>query len=821
VSGRAAVTLMCVTVLMGVSPSAALAITRVKTDIVVSRSPDSRSLQITMSSRLHVPSDDPGVAGVASQAPHSAAQLKAIDRLFAGVGVSPATSYENRHEPTLTIGPSEAILRWTEIRSVFSLGDLPDWDPREQVDASPGLLNVYRVGRQLRLRVTGPVATSRCEWRVRVRLQEGSFTAVAPMPRQYAARDVNWRIDARSRQVPTVRAVFTVGRAFSRSQITRGRLWEILRTISFFVGQTLVLFLLLGWATSRRSRRQAAGARRLAVTGILLSLGSLATWLVNINGVSTWRAPGDSRWEAFATAFASLSVPLLAASVLLSLGRRRLERWRDGPVALWLLACWAAVAVLSFGATAGTALNPHPGLLADHRLRWLLAAGSALAVFALCLLLIAGLTTVFSAIWPDPKVRTVLARHRSAVWIALIVIAAGVVGQWVLSVRAGVAGDPFVGGPGPQPAWWDMLLVDVRFSPLGLLGVVQDLPVFLSAVALLGFLGSLSAERGAAAFSLRSWPLRVLMLFFCGLVIGTGGTVLDAQVPVAFVLGLLLTRLALRLPDGGVRPRALPPAVRGTLIASILRREDLRRRLGALRAKLTTGDIELAGYEAGRTALRTAADAVERSDVPPSLALELGPHDSLYDNGIAAARLGMRLAIVPIGYYVWVLLTERAARELSGSAPFGVLGLVAGLVREAGFWLVTAFAFGALLPYIRGREGVSKGLVLGGVFTMSVGVSSAIVGGYGNAWTFRALQVVLFLIVLGYLMDRRTLRCHGYERADLLDLYRLRDVRYLVGYASPLILLVIAVAEQLLSGHAADAVTKLIEAAPNALPKPQ
>ena len=181
--------------------------------------------------------------------------------------------------------------------------------------------------------------------------------------------------------------------------------------------------------------------------------------------------------------------------------------------------------------------------------------------------------------------------------------------------------------------------------------------------------------------------------------------------------------------------------------------------------------------------------------------------------------MGAAVAVAPVLYYLIVLFTERAPTELSANSQYGLLGLVSGLVTEIGFWLVLSFVFGALLPYVRGRQAVWKGLTLGVVFSISVGLSTLLVDEAGSAWTFRALQVVLFLVLLGFLLDRRTLEGHGFQRRELVDVYRLREVRFAVGYASPLILLLIGVGQQLLSGDTAEAIRSIIEVAPNALPR--
>lgn len=206
---------------------------------------------------------------------------------------------------------------------------------------------------------------------------------------------------------------------------------------------------------------------------------------------------------------------------------------------------------------------------------------------------------------------------------------------------------------------------------------------------------------------------------------------------------------------------------------------------------------------------------------PNQLALSLGPRGALWENGTLAAKIGARLAILPVGFYIYVLLTERVIRFLSPSS-FGLLNLVEGLLNEVAFWLVAAFVLGCLYPYLRGPNGAIKGTLLAVVYTLSRGSNELVnlwLGqGVSMTWTSRALQLLLFLVVVGVIMDWYTLKEKGIYWRNLLDYYQLRDARTVVGYLSPLAVALFLIGQQLVSGEAQKAVVEIIKSLPQAIP---
>ncbi|HLO28149.1 MAG TPA: DUF6185 family protein, partial [Anaerolineales bacterium] len=207
---------------------------------------------------------------------------------------------------------------------------------------------------------------------------------------------------------------------------------------------------------------------------------------------------------------------------------------------------------------------------------------------------------------------------------------------------------------------------------------------------------------------------------------------------------------------------------------------------------------------------------------PRDLALSLGPAENWWQNGLLAAKFGLILSILPVGYFLYVLIVFRAKIILS-TGSFGVIYLFKDLLFEIAFWLVAAFIMGMLYPYLRGRNGVIKGAFLGGVYGLvaaaTVLLQTILNLGTRTNWLFPTLQLLLFWIILGVLLDRSTLNKYGLYWREIIDLYNLQDTRVLLGYLSPLALSLLGLAQQIISGAAsASILTEVIKGISSALP---
>ena len=195
--------------------------------------------------------------------------------------------------------------------------------------------------------------------------------------------------------------------------------------------------------------------------------------------------------------------------------------------------------------------------------------------------------------------------------------------------------------------------------------------------------------------------------------------------------------------------------------------------------------------------------------------LSHGPTDQWTGNLRAAVEVAAVIAVVPVTFFAWASLDTLPIRtEFGVNAAF----LVGSLIREAARWVATATVFGLLYRYLPGRIGPLKGLFLSGVWFGAAAVSELINrwagSDSGRVWTFPALQVVLFLVVLSLVYDYMTIRAAGGTWADLQTAYGIERTRTAVTYAIPAALAVLAIAQQVASGTGLEFVRGVLEGLP-------
>ena len=127
------------------------------------------------------------------------------------------------------------------------------------------------------------------------------------------------------------------------------------------------------------------------------------------------------------------------------------------------------------------------------------------------------------------------------------------------------------------------------------------------------------------------------------------------------------------------------------------------------------------------------------------------------------------------------------------------------IVNEAIFWLAAALTLGWLLAYLPGRNTVLKGLLLAATYAGAIALGELVVGGYDEHWTFRAFVLVLFYIGLGIRIDLAELRGESKGLRELVDNYRLKDLRVAAGYAAPALLALVGIIQQIYVGDVGEA----------------
>jgi len=193
-------------------------------------------------------------------------------------------------------------------------------------------------------------------------------------------------------------------------------------------------------------------------------------------------------------------------------------------------------------------------------------------------------------------------------------------------------------------------------------------------------------------------------------------------------------------------------------------------------------------------------------------------------------RLGLFLATVPIGYFIYVLIDQRLSGIFQPYADFELLSILSALVYEVAFWGVAAFAFGCLYAYLPFGNGVLRGAAFSLPFIAANGLSELVPGYQGDSqWLFRSVELLLFTTLLGLLLDLRTVRSERFHWRNLIDLYQVRSLLFgIVNLAplllpscsplAPLLLAALGVYQQIRAGDPQAAIEQLVRSAPGQFP---
>ena len=340
----------------------------------------------------------------------------------------------------------------------------------------------------------------------------------------------------------------------------------------------------------------------------------------------------------------------------------------------------------------------------------------------------------------------------------------------------------------------------------------------LPLLGLAGLIGMLSAaalrEVAMHQSADLTWIERVLRFLFAAFVIGYGGSVLGLRAPVAFLIGLVLLPLAwstrgnTSLNPTDAEPAAVnrdPPTARPPTPGE--RRMTHARRAAAVAAVSAKRDATVKHPATnGQTPQQSiTGDYADQATCPET------PVAEWWMRGALATRLGSGLAIAPVAFFVYLFVTDSRTGPWTSESPFAMASFVTTIAYEVAFWLVAAFVFGCMLPYLRGDNGLIKGLVLAAIY-VGANATAAIVGVSGDAlWRVRSFQLVLFLILLGVWIDRLSLPAEKQSWQGLWEHYDLGNATAWVKHVLPLTSALAAVAIQLLHNNTQDAITDLIQ----------
>jgi hypothetical protein len=197
------------------------------------------------------------------------------------------------------------------------------------------------------------------------------------------------------------------------------------------------------------------------------------------------------------------------------------------------------------------------------------------------------------------------------------------------------------------------------------------------------------------------------------------------------------------------------------------------------------------------------------------------PRDNPLDNTRLAVKISAILAIVPVAYFAATAISN-LPHSLQNST--GAIFLVAGILSQLAGWLAAGVIFSIINNRLPGWCGPVRALIVCIVwfavgFTVNGLQDWLQPGSGGRSWTFFGLQLLLFLIAFGVIWDACILDGGlSWSSVDRLrEAYRIQQARSLALYAIPLLLALIALGQQVVSGNGVEFVKSALSVVPAVL----
>lgn len=193
------------------------------------------------------------------------------------------------------------------------------------------------------------------------------------------------------------------------------------------------------------------------------------------------------------------------------------------------------------------------------------------------------------------------------------------------------------------------------------------------------------------------------------------------------------------------------------------------------------------------------------------------PAEDRFANLLLAVRIAAVVAIIPLVYFIYTEITS-----LPGNLQFtdGAVYAAAGVVVQAVGWIVIGVVFSIINNRLPGGSGPLRAVVVSalwfGAGIISFAVSSLLHGSLNRSWTFFGLQLFLFLLAFSAVWDACILGKLGWASlGQLRDAYNLNRVRTIALYAAPLLLALLALGQQVISGSGVQFVQSALTAVPS------
>jgi hypothetical protein len=193
------------------------------------------------------------------------------------------------------------------------------------------------------------------------------------------------------------------------------------------------------------------------------------------------------------------------------------------------------------------------------------------------------------------------------------------------------------------------------------------------------------------------------------------------------------------------------------------------------------------------------------------------PLESISANILLAAKIAVAIAVVPVAYFAYTALTN-IPRNLEFEG--GAITVAAGIIDQAIGWILIGVVFSVINNRLPGGSGPIRAVIVSALW-FTVGAIAFIVdtwlrGSLGRSWTFFGLQLFLFLLTFSAVWDACILGKLSWSSLDQLrDAYSLQRVRTVALYAAPLLLALIALGQQVISGSGVHFVQSALTAVPS------
>jgi Family of unknown function (DUF6185) len=301
-----------------------------------------------------------------------------------------------------------------------------------------------------------------------------------------------------------------------------------------------------------------------------------------------------------------------------------------------------------------------------------------------------------------------------------------------------------------------------------------------------------------------------VVLFAIG-VVGLYGSYRSVQIPISFLVSLVLMRVVVRPTDR--LEIELQKAQERVNEVDLEQLQQVLLQNSRTEAE-TSQERQDEGGDGAGTIMRwwrrrrsdtnkAAAEDTANSFSDQEIALALGPRIGWWGNALYATKISALVAILVIAYDAY---QANRSGLFSGflQARDGFFLALQWVLSEVVTWITVGFTLGALWPLIPGRRGVYKGLVLGAVAVVSVGLDYLIVRGFSqDTYDYISWSVLIlsFFAIVAIILDVSTLKKVGRKRWEFIDYLRLRDTRWLATYGAVVIIVVFAIFQQIRSGQ--------------------